>query len=140
MNITFDFRKPQGCACSCFRSFSNEKEMIRLMKERGEVTITASNHTKTTIETTVGIGEHEFVCAYIPQGAEHLKFHHTEHYNYFFGVTRKNDYFKITKKQGFNEYLEYLRIVLNTRYAAHLGDDFNLRVHLISGFDTNNNQ
>lgn len=95
--------------------YSDANRLKESLRKTGKVVFTVGLRTKTTLDIKIFSPERDihdsFLIAYIPAGAEDLKYHTTTINSYFHG-TQTRSYLKLTKNQRLPELKKYLRCVL----------------------------
>lgn len=89
------------------------------------IDVTIKHNTKTTVSTDVQWWDY---CAYINTYIEWYKFHETNTMNYLFWENQHKMFFKLSKKQGKKEYMEYLEKVL-TKFFWHRVDELTVNLY-----------
>lgn len=72
-----------------------------------KVTLDISFYTKTSLNVSLNIEDISFRCSYVPAGCENLKFHTTPGHNMWTSGNYEANYFKILKRQKWNEFKKY---------------------------------
>lgn len=97
-----------------FTPLASQKEMIESIAKEGRVSIWVSEKTKTSLSVSVSGGRCSFVCGYIPKGCENLKFHESYRRDFWGDGGQYCHYFKVLKKQKWNEFKQYVIGVLES--------------------------
>lgn len=90
-----------------------------------KVTLDISFYTKTSLNVSFNIEDISFRCSYVPAGCENLKFHTTAGHNMWTSGNYEANYFKILKKQGWNE-LKYYGMALVDSLRLHTTETITL--------------
>lgn len=125
--MTYDFKVVVPPVIRSFCPMHNQKDMIDNINKTGNVFFDVSTQTKTSLFVSVYNGETRFVCGYIPEGCENLKFHEQSRYNMWDDRQYVSNYFKMLKSQKWPEFKHYLTKLLE---SMHLNIDGTLKVNV----------
>lgn len=89
-----------------FALMSSKKEMAKYILDGGNISFKASLVSKTMLNTSFSGGEHAFNINFEIDGIKTIE---KSQYSYFTSTTTTNHYFKISKKQNKEQYIEYVK-------------------------------
>lgn len=119
-NMVINFRAvqvhPRTCIVDSYSSTAKKAELVEDLLSTYKVTFFIQPKTKTTLSLEVSTRTEErftnMGVAYVPKGSEKFKFLERDESSYFSVNPNIKHYFKITKKQGYDELLEHISNVL----------------------------
>ena len=107
MNFNIEIVKRSKPYMTSFLVSRTQQDLKNAIIRNKKVTLDVSFQTKTSLNVSLNIEDCSFRCSYIPAGCENFKFHTTSGHNMWSGISYEVNYFKILKKQGWNEFKKY---------------------------------
>ena len=113
MNVVWNIKySPQPPCVVSHYMHGDIRRMKQNIENAGKAHISVTQRTKTTVNIHVWFDNDCFTIAYIPKGAEKLKFVEASQYSFFDCESSTRQYFRVSKKQNLPELKEYLGLVL----------------------------
>ncbi len=102
--------------CRHCSAFSNVDKLLSDIRESKTVNFFVCHETKTSLNVEISNDihpENTFSVGYIPPGAEKYSFHKRNLYQIFEDKSSSRYFFKISNKQGLDEFKDYLALILS---------------------------
>ena len=113
-------REDNPCSVSHF-IFGNVQTLLTGIRNGRKAVFSIERHTATSLEITISApqpdNENCFAVAYVPKGAEGLKYLVSRQHNFFSGKTEERSYLKLTKAQRLPELKQYITAVLENLFT-----------------------
>lgn len=131
MNVNFYKLPPHSTICISAGSVFKQDKLVQGIVKSKVINVSVTPHSKTSLDIEMTSGDtsidDSFVVALHKDGFKFL--HCDETYSYIAGRIPERYYFKVTKKQGLNELVVYLKNVLYELVGDCIeSDDFTMNI------------